>query len=42
MDQPAESIEADDGAIASAQGGSGHRRLEREATLRRYSTKLVR
>lgn len=36
MDQPAESVDADDCAIASAQGGSGLRRLEREAAVRPF------
>ena len=36
MDQPAESIDADDCAIAPAQGGSGLRHLEREATVRPF------
>jgi len=34
MDQPAKSIDADDCAIASAQGGARLRRLEREAAVR--------
>src|SRR5665811_2186192 len=36
MDQPAESIDADDCAIASAQGGARLRRLKREAAVRTF------
>jgi hypothetical protein len=36
MDQPAESIDTDDCAVASAQGDSGLRRLELKATVRPF------
>src|SRR5665811_2297179 len=36
MDQPAKSIDADDWAFTSAQGGSRLRHIEREATVRSF------